>query len=64
MAFIDEIKIYAEAGRGGGRGGQMATRKFVPKGGPAGGDGGRVGIFICKLCAMCMCFQNIRRKKF
>lgn len=45
MAFIDEINFKAKAGNGGNGVVRWRQEKFIPKGGPAGGDGGRGGDF-------------------
>jgi len=43
MAFIDELKFFAKAGDGGNGVVRWRREKFIPKGGPAGGDGGDGG---------------------
>ena len=44
--FIDEVKVFAQAGHGGKGAVAFHREAFVPKGGPSGGNGGRGGNVI------------------
>lgn len=46
MAFVDEAKIYAEAGKGGDGVIRWLRTRESARGGPAGGDGGRGGAVV------------------
>ena len=47
--FVDNIRIFAKAGKGGNGLVSFRRAKFVPKGGPDGGDGGDGGSVILEV---------------
>ncbi|MBF0622705.1 MAG: GTPase ObgE [Magnetococcales bacterium] len=46
MRFLDEVKIFVKSGDGGAGAISFRREKYIPKGGPDGGDGGRGGDVI------------------
>ncbi|MDR1653526.1 MAG: GTPase ObgE [Prevotellaceae bacterium] len=46
--FVDYVKIYCRSGKGGAGSTHFHREKFVPKGGPDGGDGGRGGHVVLR----------------
>ena len=46
--FVDYVKIFIRSGKGGAGSAHLRREKYVPKGGPDGGDGGRGGHVIVR----------------
>lgn len=46
--FVDYVKIHCTSGKGGGGSTHFRREKYIPKGGPDGGDGGRGGHVIIR----------------
>jgi len=63
--FIDEIKFHAQAGRGGDGVVRWRREKFIDKGGPNGGDGGRGGsIFAVAVSDIDLLSKYKHKKEF
>ncbi len=48
MNFIDQIRVECRSGKGGKGSSHLRREKYMPKGGPDGGDGGRGGHLIVR----------------
>jgi GTP-binding protein len=61
--FVDYIKIFCRSGRGGKGSAHLRREKFIPKGGPDGGDGGRGGHIILRGDNQMWTLLHLRYKK-
>lgn len=61
--FIDQVKIYVKAGDGGHGMATFRREKYVPQGGPSGGDGGRGGNVILKVSPHVNTLLDLRYRK-
>jgi len=60
MSFIDEVKIFASAGDGGSGCVSFRREKFIPLGGPNGGDGGKGGDLIIEVSPRLSTLYDLR----
>ena len=61
--FIDYVKLCSRSGAGGPGSAHFRREKFVPKGGPDGGDGGRGGHIILKGNSQLWTLLHLKYKK-
>ncbi|MEQ9308437.1 MAG: GTPase ObgE [Balneolaceae bacterium] len=64
MRFADYAKIYVTAGNGGAGSSHFRREKYIPKGGPDGGDGGKGGSIVLKGNVQLNTILDLRYKKF
>ncbi|MCC5942385.1 MAG: GTPase ObgE [Balneolaceae bacterium] len=64
MRFADYAKIYVTAGNGGSGMAHFRREKFVPRGGPDGGDGGNGGDVVLKGNTQLNTLLDLRYRKF
>lgn len=64
MKFIDEATITIESGKGGNGCIGFRREKFIPKGGPDGGDGGRGGSVYLRAVTRMSSLLDFREKSF
>lgn len=63
MKFVDELIISVSGGRGGNGCMSFRREKFIPKGGPDGGNGGRGGDFILVATRGLQTLADLERKR-
>ena len=61
--FVDYVKIYCASGHGGAGSMHLHRAKYIPKGGPDGGDGGRGGHVILRANAQFWTLIHLKYRK-
>ena len=63
MRFIDEAKILVRSGKGGNGCVSFRREKYIPKGGPDGGDGGKGGDVYLRASSKLLTLYDFRHKR-
>ena len=61
--FVDYVKLFCRSGKGGAGSLHFRREKYIPKGGPDGGDGGRGGDIILRGNAQMWTLLHLRYTK-
>ena len=61
--FVDEVRIHIKAGHGGDGSCSFRREKFVPRGGPDGGDGGHGGDVVFEASPRMTTLLDLRYQK-
>jgi GTP-binding protein len=61
--FVDYVKIFCRSGKGGAGSSHFRREKYIEKGGPDGGDGGRGGHIILRANAQMWTLLHLRYRK-
>ncbi len=63
MKFVDEVEIFASSGHGGAGCVSFRREKYIPLGGPNGGNGGKGGDVIIKATRRLTTLLDLKYKK-
>src|SRR5512136_3363920 len=61
--FIDQAEIFVRSGKGGDGAVHFRREKYVPRGGPDGGDGGRGGDVVLEVSSTLNTLLSFRHKR-
>ncbi len=61
--FVDYVKIHVTSGKGGQGSAHLRREKYIPKGGPDGGDGGRGGHIILRANENMWTLYHLKHKR-
>ncbi|MGL4534917.1 MAG: GTPase ObgE, partial [Weissella cibaria] len=63
MAFVDQVKIFVKAGKGGDGAVSFRHEKYINMGGPFGGDGGHGGSVVMEVDEGLRTLMDFRYKR-